>query len=273
MLLTVLLLHVIPSWAQSTTQFDVQSLLREVEAKQKENSARAQRQSYMLKRTVQDLNDKSEVKKEKVYVYQVFPLRQGLPAMLLLIEDGKLLSAEKLAKEKVKINKYWQKHKNDAPKSTAGEEAPWFTALDYSFVGNEHYEGREVVVLSFKPKAAYAPKKDAQKFISGLKGQIWIEPAEKVMVKIHGELTHALSGGHFPGFLSSLRPGSVLTVDFMPIGDGLWGVKRVEFAYVQKYSGPLFLSQTAHTRQLDEISDYHPIDPETKDLFAKPPSA
>ncbi len=106
LLLIALLLPVIPSWAQSTTQFDGQSLLREVEAKQKENSARAQRQSYMLKRTVQDLNDKGEVKKEKVYVYQVFPLRQGLPAMLLLSEDGKALSDEKLAKDKVKINKY-----------------------------------------------------------------------------------------------------------------------------------------------------------------------
>lgn len=65
--------------------------------------------------------------------------------MLLLSEDGRALSDEKLAKEKVKINKYWQEHKSDAPKSTAGEEAPWFTALDYSFVGNERYENRDVV--------------------------------------------------------------------------------------------------------------------------------
>lgn len=137
-------------------------------------------------------------------------------------------------------------------------------------VGNERYEGRDVVVLSFKPKAAYTPKEDAQKFISGLKGQIWIEPAEKVMVKIHGELTNALSGGGFPGFLSSLRPGSVLTVDFMPTGDGLWGAKRVEFASILKSPVIFLLPQTAHTRQLDEISDYHPFDPETKDLFAKP---
>jgi hypothetical protein len=65
-------------------QLDIKSLLREVEAKQKETSADATRYSYTLKRTVQELNNKGEVKKEKRYTYQVFPLLYGLPAMLQL---------------------------------------------------------------------------------------------------------------------------------------------------------------------------------------------
>jgi hypothetical protein len=254
---------------QSANQLDIQSLLREVEAKQKENSPKTQRYSFTLKRTVQELNDKGEVKKEKIYLYQVFPLRQALPAMLLLSQDGKALSGEKLAREKIKVNKYWQEHKNEAPKSKPGEEVSWFEALEYSFVGNERYQDRDVVVLSFKPKADYAPKRDAQKLISGLKGQVWIEPADKVIIKIQGELTNVFSPSGFPGFLSSLRPGSALTVENMPIGDGLWGVKRVEFASIQKYPGVFLLPKTANTRQLDEMSDYRPFDPEAKDLFAK----
>lgn len=118
LLLSVLLF---PSFAsaqqQPTNQLDVPSLLREVEAKQKKNAAKAQPYSYTLKRTMQDLNNKGEVKKEKVYLYQVFPIRHGLPAMLLLSEDGKPLSVGKLAKEKVKTNKYWQEHKNDVAKN------------------------------------------------------------------------------------------------------------------------------------------------------------
>lgn len=269
----VLLIVLIPGAAfaqqQSVTQLDVRSLLREVETKQKQDAARARPYSFALKRTMQELNNNGEVKKEKLYLYQVFPIRHGLPAMLLLAEDGKPLSAERLAREKVKTNKYWQEHKNDAPQSKAGEETPWFAALDYSFVGNERYQGREVVVLSFTPKSAYTPKQNDQKFVSGLKGQVWIEPAEKVIVKIHGELTNALNPGGLSGWLSSLRPGSMLTVEFTSIGDGFWAVKRVDFAYVVKYSGALFLQQTAHSRQLDEMSDYYQFDPETKDLFAK----
>ena len=54
---------------------------------------------------MQDLNNKGEVKREKVYIYQAFLIRHGPLAMSLLSEDGKPFSAEKLAKEKVKQDK------------------------------------------------------------------------------------------------------------------------------------------------------------------------
>jgi hypothetical protein len=247
---------------RSANQLDIQSLFREVEAKQKENSAKMERYSHTLKRTVQELNDKGEVKKEKVYLYQVFPRRQALPVILLLSEDGKALSDEKLAKERIRVNKYWQEHKNDAPKTKPGTETPWFQLMDFSIVGNERYEGRDVVVLSFKPRADSVPKNDGQKFLSGLKGQVWIDPAEKVIMKMQAELTNVFSVGGLKGLFSSLRPGSVLTIENMPIGDGLWGGKRLEFGFIEKYPGVLLLPKTARTRNLDELSDYRPFDPE-----------
>jgi hypothetical protein len=182
--------------------------------------------------------------------------------------DDKPLAHEKLAKERIRVNKYWKKHKNDAPKTKPGDEPPWFEGLDVSFVGNERYEGRDVVVLSFKPESA-GKNADSRRLISGLKGQVWIEPTDKMIVKLHGELTTIYKHGF--GFLSSLRPGSVLTIERVPIGQGRWAVRRLEFASIQKHAGPLLLlSQTAHTRQLDELSDYRPFDPETDDLFATP---
>jgi hypothetical protein len=271
LLLIVLLLPALSSaQQQSPNPLDVPTLLGDVEAKQKQHAGRAQPYSYTLKRTTQDLNNKGEVKKEKVYIYQVFPIRYGQPTMLLLSQDGKALSDEKLAREKIKTNKYWQEHKNDAPKNKPGEEVSWFASLDHTFARYERYEGRDVVVLSFTPKAEYDAKTYSQKFVSGLKGEVWIEPVEKVVVKIHGELTNALRSGGLSGWLSSLRPGSALTVDFMPISDGAWAVKRIEFASIAKFSGTLFFQQTAHSRLVDEISDYHPFDPDTRDLFAKP---
>ena len=270
LLLIALLFSVLTSaQGQSASQLDTQSLFREVEAKQKENSAKMERYSYRLKRTVQELNDKGDLKREKVYLYQVFPRRQALPVILLLSENGKALNDKKLAKEKIKVNKYWQEHKNDVPKKTPGPGVSWFDSLDFTVVGNERYEGREVVVLSFKPQADRDAKNVAQKFVSGLKGQIWIDPVEKVTIKIQAELTNVFSVGGLAGLFSSLRPGSALTIENMPIGDGLWAVNRLEFAFVEKYRAALLLSKTAHTRQLDEMSDYQPFDPDAKDLFAK----
>lgn len=257
--------------AAQTNQLDIPSLLREVEAQQKANSAKIGRYSYTLKRTVQELNVKGELKKEKVYLYRVFPRRHPLPVILLLSEDGKPSSDEKLAKEKIKVNKYWQEHKNEVPKTVdATEVNPWFKNLEFSFVGNERYQDRDVVVLSFEPRADSTPKKVGEKFISGLQGKVWIDPAEKVIIKIQAELTKVFSVGGLAGFLSSLRPGSTLTIENMPIGDGIWAIKRLEFAFIEKSAGVLLLPQTAHTRQLDEMSDYRPFDPDTKDLFAKP---
>lgn len=89
-------------------------------------------------------------------------------------------------------------------------------------------------------------------------------------MKFHAELTNVLRSGGLSGWLSSLRPGSALTIDFTPISDGLWAAKRIESTSIAKFSGVLFLPQTAHSRLLDEMSDYQPFDPDTKDLFAKP---
>ena len=46
---------------RSANQLNIQSLFREVEAKQKENSAKMERYSYTLKRTVQELNETGDV--------------------------------------------------------------------------------------------------------------------------------------------------------------------------------------------------------------------
>jgi len=252
----------------------IQALLREMEAKHNEAYAKLEHYSYLLKRTEHQLNDKGEETKSKVHEYRVFPRGQGLTVSAMLSENGKQLSPEKLRKEKARANKEWLKYKKNPrdrdQRSKVGAQKPtppWFEGLDFTRLPPERLEEREVMVLSFRPRSDYSPKENADKFISGLKGRIWIDPIEKMVLKTQAELTRDFSAGGLSGWLSSLKPGTALTIENMRLANGLWVVKRVDFSSIVKERGFLMLPHTSRFRLVDEMSDYRPFDPEAVDLF------
>jgi hypothetical protein len=258
----------------------IQVLLREVEAKQKEAGARLEHYSYILKRTEHELNDRGEGKRYRIHEYRVFPRRDGFQIAATLSENGKELSPEKLAKEKARANKEWQKYKIRDQKSgvggqgsavtkSAGGPASWFETLDFTALPSERLGDRDVIVLSFSPRANYAPPKKADKFVASLKGKMWIDPAEKIALKFQAELTRDFSPGGLSGWLSWAKPGTAFTVENMSLANGLWAVKLVDSYATGKTRGPLWLPQTYHFRIVDEMSDYRPFDPDAMDLFAK----
>jgi hypothetical protein len=289
----------------------IQALLREVEARHKEANAKLKHYSYLLKRTEHQLNDEGESTKYRMHEYRVFP-RRPLAVAAMLSENGVALSPEKLAKEKARANKEWQKQRdrdqrseNRGQKAEGGEQktevsersedrdqkkeaggqkgestkgaddkkAPWFEGMEFKVLPRERLDDREVMVLSFRPlwasspRAGSPPDKNADKFMSGLKGQIWIDPKEKMILKFHGELTTDFSPGGLSGWLSSLKPGTQVTIENMRLPNGLMVVKLVDFSSIAKTRGPLWLPHIDRFRVVDEMSDYRPFDPEAKDLF------
>jgi hypothetical protein len=133
----------------------------------------------------------------------------------------------------------------------------------------ERFAGKDMIVLSFVPQGDSAPGKNEDKFMAGLKGQIWIDPTEKMIVKFHAELTrdfNPLGGLH--GWLDALKPGTQLTIENARLANGMWAVKLNELSSIERTRGPLLLSHTYRFKIVDEMSDYRPFDPEAKDLFA-----
>ncbi|MBC8030714.1 MAG: hypothetical protein H7Z16_11430 [Pyrinomonadaceae bacterium] len=259
----------------------IQTLLREVEAKHKEANAKLEYYSYILKRTEHELNDKGEGKRYRVHEYRVFPRREGLQIAATLSENGKELSPVKLAKEKARANKEWQKHrkkseargqKSEVTKSDEGKAFPWFDTLDFTAMPPERIEDREVVILSFRPRAKRSddtPQKNVDKFVASLKGQVWIDPVEKIILKFQAELTRDFSAGGLSGWLSKAKPGTAFTIENMRLADCRWVVKRVDSYAIGMARGPLWLPHTYRFRVVDEMSDYRPFDPNATDLFAK----
>jgi hypothetical protein len=257
--------------AQVGDNSGIQSLVDEAQSNQKEFSSRLRGYTYTLKRSEQELNDRGEVKKEKVKVFQAFPVAHGAPVMMLLSENGKDLSPARLAKEKARANSEWQKRKKESEKNVdqAGPLATpfFFRGSEFTMLRTERYNNRDAIVLKFKPRPDFKPTKDSEQFASSLEGELWIDVSEKAIVKLDAKLAESYNAGLL-GHLSPLQAGTTLYIESSPVSNALWAVTRMEFTPGQK-KGPLFSKAVRYSyRQKEELSDYRPFNKDADDLFA-----
>ena len=247
---------------------NLQTLLDQVRSKHQEMSARLRGYTYTLKRTEQELNDKGAVKREQVKVFQVYPTRRGGVVTVLLSEDGKELSPDRLSEEKARANREWQKQKKEAENNPDREGVPgvlsFFPTSEFSVIRSERHGDREVRVLSFKPRDDFKPSNDSEKFTAKLEGEVWIDVAEKVMVKLDARLAKSYRAGGIPGFFSALKPGTSLIIENVPLTNGLWVTARVELALSE--TGTLF-SRGRRDVQKQEMSGHKPFDQEADHLY------
>ncbi|HYJ85618.1 MAG TPA: hypothetical protein VEW46_06170 [Pyrinomonadaceae bacterium] len=244
----------------------IHALLREVEEKHKAANEKLRYYSYILKRTEHQLDKEGVSTKYRVHEYRVFPRGKGLVVTAMLSENGKELDPKKLAKEKANANKEWQKHRKDREKEP-DKIGPWFDGLDFVALPGERFDDRDVIVFGFTPQTDYKRPKHSNRVTSDLKGQVWIDGQEKMVVKFQAELTREFRQGGLSGWLSALKPGTTITIENTRLGNGLWVVNRVDVSSIVKGPGFLMLPHTERFRVVDEMSDYREFDPDATDLF------
>ncbi len=252
--------------AQTKEIQNIQAFIEETESKQKEFTAKLQGYKYTLKRVEQELNERNEVKSEKVTVYQVFPGADGTPISMLVSVNGKDTSPEQLLKEKRRVNKLWGKARAEVAKrkgkNPTQEPLSIFRASAFSMLRMEHLRGREMVVLRFSPK----PIKDSKKSMFQFEGEMWIDLKDKGLVRVDAKLSdrYKVGGGFlFPAYL---EPGSSIVIESTPLSNEIWAIALLEFTPVPKSS---LLVKVHRTKQRDERSDYIPFDQSLDKVFAE----
>lgn len=254
--------------AQQSSNLDIKILLSQVQSKHRENASKLIGYTYILKRTDRELNDKGDVKLEESKVFQVFLTPHGAAIYVLLSENGKELSPELLAEEKAKANREWQKQKKEVEKKSRQAEPQLalliFETAEFSYLRNESYKGRDVVILRFEPRAGSKSSTDSERFVSKLEGEVWIDVAEQALLKLDARLAKGVRFGGLPGFSSALKPGTTLMMENEPIRDGLWVATKVEFA--SSTTGIVF-SQGRRGSQKQEMSGHRPFDKEADHLY------
>jgi hypothetical protein len=224
----------------SDGSLNVVELLREVGRNQNEDDERISQYTYTRADHEREITDKGELKKEKVSVYEVYPVAGAGQVEKLISEDGVPLSPERAAKEekrvaeeigklerdKDKIKQKRERERAEAAKKGKGEgdDDPDLSAFlrvcEFVSPRRERFRERNVVVFDFRARPDYKTKNRMESVVSKLAGVVWIDPADKQIMRLEARFVegYKVAGG----LVASLRSGSAMAFEQTRLADGVW---------------------------------------------------
>jgi hypothetical protein len=196
---------------------------------QKRNEAALDTYTYDLLEVREELDGKGGVKKRHSRLSQVFYVK-GRPVKKLVAEDDQPLTPARLAEEDREVAKKVQAIlKGDAVSERAGLRLSLvLERFDFRSVAREDVNGRTALALDFAPRPGKRDL-DSDNVLRRLTGRIWVDEAEREVVRAHlrntGSVKFALGIG---GALSGLDA----VMEFRKLEDGVWLPRetKVEFS-------------------------------------------
>jgi hypothetical protein len=258
---------------------DVPALLRELIRNQGEIDQRVNDYTFTRKTTERKVNDRGEVTKETVTVHEVYPFQGYGWVMKLVSEDGRPLSTEKAAKEELRVAEELAKAEREAPKNiekwkarraehaakrqregkggepddTAGGGvgiSTFLRACEFVSPRRERFREREAVVFDFRPRPGFKPSNSGESIVSKLSGTMWIDPAERQVMRLEARLVEGYKMGG--GLVASIKPGSNFVFEQTRVADQLWLPRFTQL----NASARVFLFKGMSINQTSEFSDY-----------------
>jgi hypothetical protein len=223
---------------------DVAALLREVSRNQDQLEQRFSEYSFVQKETEREINSKGEVTKEKIKVFEVFPISNRAPVMKLISENGVPLSGERATKEQKRVEEEFakaerdkdkdlqrvQKHRAErerkkAARAKEGEDddvdiSQFLKIHEFVSPRHERFRDRDAVVFDFRPRPGFKPGNRQEELISKLVGVAWIDPADKQVMRLEARLAEGFKMAG--GLLVNLRPGAAFVMEQTRMVEGVW---------------------------------------------------
>lgn len=271
----------------SLQALDVPALLREVSRNQDAIDERVSDYTFKQKVTERELSGRGEIKKEKVFVYEVYPLPNRAPVFRLISEQGIPLSAERAAKEEKRVTEELVKAEQNREKDRLKREEDkqkrererqesarkrgltpadnddeelgvslFLRACEFVSPRMERLHGRDVVVFDFRPRAGFRPSNRSEEIISKLVGVAWIDPVDKQVMRLEARLAEGFKVG--AGLFLKLRPGAAFAVEQTRMAEGVWLPRLAQINLSVKVL--LFVGGEINTTY--EWSDYKRFDAE-----------
>jgi hypothetical protein len=272
---------------------DIPALLRDLSKNQDDTDKRINDYTFTQKVTEREMSDKGEVKKEKTSVYEVYPILDYGWVQKLVSENGAALSPDRTAKEQKRVAEELEKAEREAPKlkekrerkraerkakrraktgeAGNGEEADdveistFLRACEFVSPRREHFRDRNVIVFDFRPRPGFKPSNTAESIVSKLSGVIWVDPAERQVVRLEARLVDSFKVGG--GLLASIKSGSAFVFEQTRLDDGVW---LPRFSQVN-VSARVMLFAGMTVNETQEFSDYKRFSTRTgEDKLAAP---
>jgi len=272
----------------AVTAVDVISLMRAVGRNQDEVEKRVNEYSFMQKETEREINGRGEIKKETVKVYEVFPIANREPVMKLISENGVTLTGEKAAKEEKRVIEELEKAERDQEKNQQkaeqrkedrrkkagkGQEdedpeiSQFLIVCEFVSPRHERFRDRDAVVFDFRPRPGFKPANRSESLISKLVGVVWIDPADKQVMRLEARLAEGFKMGG--GLLVSVKPGAAVVMEQTRMVEGVW---LPSFAQVN-LSVKVLLFGGGDINQTVEWSDYRHFSGQVRDYQLEYPKA
>jgi hypothetical protein len=262
----------------SDSALDIPALLRELSKNQDEDDKRVNDYTFTQRVTERELNDRGELKKEKVSVYEVYPVADYGWVRKLVSENGAPLAPERAAKEEKRVGEELEKAEREAPKNRQKREqkraemrakrrakgggegdedededvgiSTFLRACEFVSPRRERFRERDVIVFDFRPRAGFKPSNQGESIVSKLSGVIWIDPAERQAVRLEARLVDNFKVGG--GLLASLKSGSAFVFEQTRLPEGVW---LPRFAQINASARVLLFAGMSINRT-EEFSDY-----------------
>jgi hypothetical protein len=255
---------------------DIPVLLRDLARNQDDVDRRVNEYTFMRKITERELNDRGEVKKEKVNVYEVYPYIGSGWIQKHVSENGVPLTPERAAKEEKRVAEELEKAERNTPKVEAalakararreakkkekGADAvedddevnvsTFLRACEFVSPRRERFQNRDTIVFDFRVRPGFRPKTRGESLISKLAGVIWVDPSERQVMRLEARLVEGFKMGG--GLVASIKPGAAMSFEQTRLPDGVW---LPRFSQVN-VSARMFLFAGMTINQTNEFSDY-----------------
>ncbi|MBV8860120.1 MAG: hypothetical protein JOZ02_24530 [Acidobacteria bacterium] len=261
---------------------DIPALLRDLSKNQDETDKRINDYTFTRKVTERELDDKGQLKKEKVTVYEVYPFVGYGWVHKLVSENGVPLSPEREAKELKRVAEELEKAEREAPKRTEKQErekaerrekrrkqaaksgaqdegdedegdvgiSAFLRACEFVSPRRESFRGRDVIVFDFRPRPGFKPANRGESLVSKLSGVAWVDPADRQVMRLEARLVDSFGIGG--GLLASVKQGSAFLFEQTRLEDGIW---LPRYSQVNA-SARVMLLKGLSINQTDEFSDF-----------------
>lgn len=252
-----------------TETIDVEALLREVQQHQAENRQRLIAEYiYKDKDTQRTFNDRGEMTKELVQVFEIYVMPQRRFTVRKLISvNGAPLSPERAAEEEKRIVERLAKAETQPEKRSTGQSfaltlRDYLRACEFGAPRRERLNDRDVIVLEFHPRPGFVPLVNEEKIAATLSGTLWIDAADKMLLRQEAhspELKEKKS--------ATPQPGARLTHENRRLPEGVW-VPGYSQLILRRQAYP-FLGRDIHTTH--EYSDYKRFSTNVQDVKTAEP--
>ncbi|HEY5253975.1 MAG TPA: hypothetical protein VIJ53_04950, partial [Acidobacteriaceae bacterium] len=197
---------------------------------------------------------------------EIVETSQGGVARLVAIRNQPLnatqIQAELQRLQELASDPAAQQHRHHNEERDAERITSVMRLLPEAFIN--HFEGSveapdgTAIRMTFEPNPHFSPPTLESRILTGIRGEIWIDPTDLRVVRIEGHLFREVDYGW--GILGTLYPGGTIRIEQVKTPECGWQLSHL----VLNMTGKELMLKSLRVVVDETASDYHPVPPEWK---------